>query len=182
MYFKTVIKVLAGCLTLLLTISSLVSAAQSQHKIAQFKFSGPLSEADQKYLGLEKSGPFTLQDINALYVFIEIMRTTCPHCVAQVPALNQLHKMVANSDLKDKVKIISLGESDGAAGLKKFQAANKIPYPLVADPDWGFCSAFSLSGTPTSLLVDKSGKVLLVEEGAFASAGQMFKKIKAKIK
>ena len=42
----------------------------------RFKFSGTLSEADQKYLGLEKPGAFTLQDIKAPYVLIEITRTT----------------------------------------------------------------------------------------------------------
>ena len=92
---KTGLKALAGSLTILLAIGSLSFAAPSPQKIAAFKFSDTLSEADQKYLGLEKPGPFTLKDINAPYVLIEIMRTTCPHCVAQVPALNQLYKLVA---------------------------------------------------------------------------------------
>ena len=182
MHRKTIRMALAGCLAILLAMSSLSAAAPSQQKIAAFKFSATLSEADRKYLGLEKPGAFTLQDIKAPYVLIEIMRTTCPHCVAQVPALNQLYKLVANSDLKDRLKIISVGESDDASALKRFKAAHKIPYPLVADPDWKFCSACTVSGTPTTVLVAKSGKVLLVEEGAFDSAGAMFKKIKAKLK
>jgi peroxiredoxin len=182
MRYKTALKALAGCLTIFLAGVSLSFAASSQQKIAAFKFSSTLSEADQQYLGLEKPGAFTLQDIKAPYVLIEIMRTTCPHCVAQVPALNQLYKLVANSDLKDRLKIFSVGESDNASALKKFKAAHKIPYPLVPDPDWEFCSACTVSGTPTLLLVDRSGKVLLVEDGAFGSAGKMFKKIKAKLK
>lgn len=182
MHPKTVFKALVVCVAILLAMGSLAVAAPSQQKIAAFKFSGTLSESDQKYLGLEKPGPFTLQDIKAPYVLIEIMRTTCPHCVAQVPALNHLYKLVANSDLKDKLKILSMGESDGAAALKKFKAAYKIPYPLVADPDWEFCSVCTVSGTPTMVLVDKRGKVLLMEVGAFESAGQMFKIIKAKLK
>ena len=87
MHHKTALMALAGCLTILLAIGSLSLAAPSQQKIAAFKFSGTLSEADQKYLGLEKPGAFTLQDIKAPYVLIEIMRTTCPHCVAQAPRL-----------------------------------------------------------------------------------------------
>ena len=163
-------------------MGSLSSAAPPPNKIADLKFSGTLSEADQKYLGLEKPGAFTLQDIKAPYVLIEIMRTTCPHCVAQAPALNQLYKLVANSDLKDKLKIISVGETDNESALKQFKAAHKVPFPLVADPDCEIGSAFKISGTPTTVLVDKRGKVLLMEEGAFESAGQMFKKIKAKLK
>lgn len=182
MHRKTALMALAGCLTILLAMGSLSVAAPPQNKIANLKFSGTLSEADQKYLGLEKPGAFTLQDIKAPYVLIEIMRTTCPHCAAQAPALNQLYKLVANSDLNDKLKIISVGESDNASALKQFKANHKIPFPLVADPDWEFCSAFNISGTPTTVLVDKSGKVLLTEVGVFDNPEAMFKKIKAKLK
>jgi peroxiredoxin len=182
MHRKTALMALAGCLTILLAMGSLSVAAPPQNKIANLKFSGTLSEADQKYLGLEKPGAFTLQDIKAPYVLMEIMRTTCPHCVAQAPALNQLYKLVANSDLKDKLKIISVGASDHESALKQFKAAHKVPFALVADPNCEIASAFNISGTPTTVLVDKSGKVLLTEVGAFDSAGQMFKKIKAKLK
>ena len=44
-----------------------------------------------------------------------------------------------------------------------------MPFALVADPDCEIGSAFNISGTPTTVLVDKSGKVLLVEEGALAA-------------
>jgi peroxiredoxin len=175
-------RALAGGLMLLLAMGSLSSAAPPAQKIAHLKFSGTLSEADQNYLGLEKPGAFTLQDIKAPYVLLEIMRTTCPHCVAQVPALNQLYKLVANSDLKDKLKIISVGETDSESALKQFKAAHKVPFALVADSNCAIGSAFAVSGTPTTVLVDKRGKVLLTEDGAFESAGQMFKHIKAKIK
>jgi hypothetical protein len=76
MHRKTVLMALVGCLTILLAIGSLSLAAPSQQKIAAFKFSGTLSQADQEYLGLEKPGAFTLQDIKAPYVLIEISRTT----------------------------------------------------------------------------------------------------------
>ena len=182
MYRKSALTVLAGCLAIMLAMGSLSSAAPPPKKIADLTFSGPLSEADQKYLGLEKPGTFTLQDIKAPYVLIEIMRTTCPHCVAQAPALNQLYQLVANSSLKDRLKIISVGASDNAAGLKRFRAAHKVPFALVADPDCQIGSAFNISGTPTTVLVEKSGKVLLVEDGVFGSAGSLLKKIKAKVK
>ena len=73
---KTMLMALAGCLTIWLAMVSLSAAAQLQQKIAALKFSGALSQEDQNYLGLEKPGPFTLQDIKAPYVLIEITRTT----------------------------------------------------------------------------------------------------------
>ena len=76
MHRKTILMALAGCLMIMLAMSSLSSAAPSQQKIANLKFSGTLSEADRQYLGLEKPGAFTLQDIKAPYVLIEITRST----------------------------------------------------------------------------------------------------------
>jgi peroxiredoxin len=181
MHRKTALMGLAGCLTMVLAIGSWSLAASSQQKIAAVKFSATLSEADQKYLGLEKPGAFTLQDIKAPYVLIEIMRTTCPHCIAQAPALNQLYQLAANSNLKDKLKIISVGASDNEAELKHFKAVHKVPFAVVADPECKVSAAFNISGTPTTVLVAKSGKVLLVEDGVFGSAGSMLKKIKAKL-
>jgi hypothetical protein len=73
---KTMLMALAGCLTIWLAMGSLSAAAPPQEKVANLKFSATLSEADQKYLGLEKPGAFTLQDIKAPYVLLLIMRTT----------------------------------------------------------------------------------------------------------
>jgi hypothetical protein len=49
MLHKTAPKVVAGCLMIMLAMSSLSAAAPPQQKIADLKFSGALSETDQKY-------------------------------------------------------------------------------------------------------------------------------------
>ena len=97
--------------------------------------------------------------------------------------MNRLYNLVAKSDLKDKVKFLAVGESDNRSSLQGFKAAYKVPFPMVPDPDWAIgVDLFHISGTPTTVLVDKSGKVLLLEDGVFDSAEAVFKKIKAKVK
>jgi hypothetical protein len=76
MHRKAALMALAVGLTIMLAMGSLSLAAPPQHKVANLKFSGSLSEADRKYLGLEKPGAFTLQDIKAPYILIEITRST----------------------------------------------------------------------------------------------------------
>lgn len=97
--------------------------------------------------------------------------------------MNRLYNLVAKSNFKDKVKFIAVGESDNGASLQRFKAAHKVPFPMVPDPDWDIgVDLFHISGTPTTVLVDKHGKVLLIQDGFFGDAGAVFKKIKAKIK
>jgi hypothetical protein len=103
--------------------------------------------------------------------------------VDEAPVVNRLYNLVAKSDLKDKVKFIAVGESDTGASLKRFKVAYKVPFPMVPDPDWDIgVDLFHIEGTPTTIVVDKSGKVLLREDGAFDNAGQVFKKLKARLK
>jgi thiol-disulfide isomerase/thioredoxin len=179
---KTVALALTAALTLVLLGAALTSAAKINRKITQFTFAGPISVPDQNYLGLSGPGAFHLRDIKAPYVLLEIMRTTCPHCVEQVPAMNRLYQLVAQSPLKNKLKFIALGESDHAASLKKFQAAHRVPFAMVPDPDWRLCDVFSIEGTPTIIVVDQQGRVLFTEVGVFENANRVFKQLKARLK
>jgi hypothetical protein len=101
----------------------------------------------------------------------------------QAPVVNRLHNLVAKSDLKDKIKFIAVGESDNESSLRRFKAAYKVPFPMVPDPDWDIgVDLFHIDGTPTTVVLDKHGKVLLRESGEFNNADQMFKKLKARLK
>jgi hypothetical protein len=103
--------------------------------------------------------------------------------VEQAPVVNRLYHLVTKSDLKDKVKFLAVGESDNSSALQRFKAAYRVPFPMVADPDWAVgVDLFHISGTPTTVLVDKRGKVLIMEDGVFKSAEHMYKKIKAQVK
>jgi hypothetical protein len=76
MRHKNSILILSVCLALMLSFSASSLAAASRAQIANLRFSGPVSQADQEYLGLKNSGNFSLQDIQAPYVLIELIRTT----------------------------------------------------------------------------------------------------------
>jgi peroxiredoxin len=103
--------------------------------------------------------------------------------VEQEPVVNRLYNLVAKSDLKDKVKFIAVGESDNGASLRRFKAAYKVPFPMVPDPDWDIgVDVFHIDGTPTTVVIDKRGKVLLRESGVFDSANQVFKRLKSRLK
>ncbi len=97
--------------------------------------------------------------------------------------MNRLYNLVAKSDLKNKVKFIAVGESDNVSSLRRFKAAYKVPFPMVPDPDWDIgVDIFHITGTPTTVLVDKSGKVLLTEDGTFDNAEAVFKKLQSRVK
>ena len=70
--------ILACCLSLGIVLLTGAALAQPKvgDKVGNLKFDKPMSEADMKYLGLDKMAPFTLKDIKAKYVMVDVFSTT----------------------------------------------------------------------------------------------------------
>jgi hypothetical protein len=69
-----------GCLALICLLCAATQAAEAEPQVGQTvgnaKFPSPMSDADAKYLGLDKAGGFSLKDTKAPYVLVEQMNTT----------------------------------------------------------------------------------------------------------
>jgi peroxiredoxin len=179
---KTAVSVLLSCLAIYLcpVSPSQADALKVGYRAGNLKFAEPISEADQRYLGLEKPGGFSRADVKAPYVLVEVLNANCPHCVEQAPGLNKLYNMVANSALKDKLKFIGV-VSNPAPAAKRWKTAFQVPFPLVADPDWNIAEALNITGTPTTVVLDRDGKVVYLEDGAFPNAARVFNALKSRL-
>lgn len=181
-------KVLAlGCvLALVLFLGATVLAADVEPKVGQTvnaKFAKPMSDEDAKYLGLEKAAEFTVKDVKSPYVLVEQFSTTCPHCMVQAPVLNNLYNLVnQDAKLKDKVKFLAVGQGNDEAALKMWKAFHKVPFPLIADPKSTLGDALNFHPYPVTMVLDKTGKIVLVHIGAFESADEVLKELKTALK
>jgi len=179
---------LGCCLAIVLFFcASPLLAEEKDPKVGQqlgpVKFAKPLSDEDAKYLGLAKAEPFTLKDIKSPYVLIEQFNTTCPHCMHQAPTLNQLFNLVQqDAALKAKLKFMSVGQKNEESAAKMWKGFHKVPFPVLPDVNADLGKALNFSPYPVSMIVDKSGKILWVEIGAFESADEALKAIKAVVK
>ena len=179
---------LGCCLALVIFFcASPLLAAEAEPKVGQtlgaVKFAKPISEDDAKYLGLPKADEFTLKDVKSPYVFVEQFNTSCPHCMHQAPILNEFYnKVQQDAALKDKLKFMSVGQGNDEMAAKGWKAIQKVPFPVIPDPSSGLGKALNFTPYPVSMVVDKSGKLLWVHIGAFDSADEALKAIKAVVK
>jgi thiol-disulfide isomerase/thioredoxin len=178
---------LGCCLSLLVMVPAVSLAGDVEPKVGQsvgnFNFPAPMSEADAKYLGLAKAAAFTLKDIKAPYVLVEQFNTTCPHCMAQAPIMNKLYDLVSqDAALKGKVKFIGLAQGNDANAVKMWKMFQKIPFPQIADTKSAFGDALNFHPYPVSVLLDKSGKILMAHIGTFESADEVLKEMKKLVK
>ncbi len=107
--------------------------------LPDIKLSMPKDLADKNYLGLGifGFGSFTIPEIKANVVIIEIFSMYCPYCHREAPHVNQLYeKIEQNAALKGKIKIIGIGVGNTSYEVGTFKKKFSVPFPLFNDADY----------------------------------------------
>lgn len=102
----------------------------------------------------------TTADLKGKVVFINFWASWCPPCRAEMPSLENLYQK-----LKDNSNFVFLfiNEDDGSKGLKYLEA-NHFTMPFYQAS--GDVPAEIFSGSlPTTIVLDKNGKVVLKHSG-----------------
>jgi thiol-disulfide isomerase/thioredoxin len=125
------------------------------------------------YLGIEeKKGSFTLREIQADVLIIEIFSMYCPYCQKEAPVVNELYQLIQKKqDLKNKVKIIGIGAGNSLFEVNAFRDLYSVPFPLFSDIDFAVHQVLGEVRTPyfIAIKVNKGGshKVIYSQVGSF---------------
>jgi thiol-disulfide isomerase/thioredoxin len=162
---------LAAFLTLLLTAPTALSAAQAaapasdQAPLGEFVPVSPPSAAPTVAFADADGNPVRLSDFAGRLVLVNLWATWCAPCRREMPSLERLQ-----ARLGDKITILAISEDlGGGKTVAPFIA--KLGLKLVKpylDPKNAVGHAFKIDGLPTSLLIDRRGRVLGRVEGEAA--------------
>jgi peroxiredoxin len=119
-------------------------------KLPEILLSPPQSEVQQQYLGItDEKTSFTIPQIKATVVIIEIFSMYCPHCQREAPAINELYQRIqAHDTLKNKVRLIGIGVGNSDFEVSMFQKTYHIPFPLFSDGDFSIHKKLGEVRTP----------------------------------
>jgi thiol-disulfide isomerase/thioredoxin len=96
-------------------------------------------------------------------VLLNLWATWCGPCRAEMPELVKLHaKYVAKGF---KVVGVSLDDTSAESAVRDYVKAQKIDYPIALDPDGKLANLFQASVIPTTVLIDRKGKIVLRQIG-----------------
>ena len=106
----------------------------------------------------------TLADYAGQGVVLNLWATWCVPCVAEMPALDALARLVAG----DGVAVLALSsDRGGAPPVERFYRDKNIQtLPVLLDPRGDAARALGARGIPTTLLIDRAGKERGRLEGA----------------
>jgi len=115
-----------------------------------FELPIPQNDEQRNYLGISGSGKFEITQIKSPVIIIEVFSMYCPHCQSDAPLVNQLYLAIqARPDLKEKIKIIGIGITNGTYEVDLFRAKYKVLFPLFPDQDMAISEKLGITATPT---------------------------------
>lgn len=140
------------------------------------EFPVPRRAADRKYLGIQGKESFTLADIDADLVIIELFSMYCPHCQREAPKVNELYDLIRKDpEVKDRVKMIGIGVRNSPFEMSLFKRRYSVRFPLFPDKKRVVGDAVEIPGTPTFIAVKIEGGVarkVLFQPGGFEEPGK----------
>ena len=105
----------------------------------------------------------SLKDFKGKVVFLNFWATWCPPCVAEMPAMDVLHKK-----FKDKgLFVIAVNSEESVNKVSKFIKKRNYTFLVLLDEDGSVANdSYRAIGFPTTYLIDKLGNVVGKAEGA----------------
>jgi len=142
----------------------------------------PKSPEEKNYLGIKGEGSFTIPQIKAKVVIIEIFSMYCPYCQKEAPTVNDLYNAIENStDLKEKIKIIGIGAGNTPLEVDVFRKKYQIPFPLFPDVDYSIHKVCGEVRTPyfIGVKINENGthEVIFSRLGSIQDANQFLEVI-----
>ena len=100
------------------------------------------------------------EDLRGSVLVVNFWYASCPPCRAEAADLAELATAYADQG----VRFLGVNVFDNASGAQSFEKTFNIPYPSILDADSGelrlaFASDLPPSGIPTTLIVDRDGRV-----------------------
>lgn len=125
--------------------------------------------------GLDRDKKVELNQFARQLVYVDFWASWCVPCRQSFPWMNQLQAKYKAQGLR--VVAVNLDAKRGDA--EKFLHDNAADFTIAFDPDGQTPRAYGVKGMPTSLLLDRDGRVLFRHMGFNAGAqGELEEKIR----
>ncbi len=137
---------------------------ESSPPAMDFLLTAPSSEIHNQYLGLLSDKDFSLGEIKAQVVIIEIFSMYCPICQRGAESVNALFRLIQSKPaLKNKIKLIGIGAGNSIFEVNFFKEKYAIEFPLFSDMDFSIHKKVGGVRTPHffGLLLKENGRVEL---------------------
>lgn len=101
-----------------------------------------------------------LKDLRGSVVLLEFWSSWCVPCRASMPVVELLHRQFATKGLR----VLGVNDEEPSEQLK-FLRENGYSFRFLFDPDRSAWTLYHIEGIPTSILIDREGKIRAYDLG-----------------
>lgn len=100
----------------------------------------------------------SLDQLRGEVVLLNVWATWCPPCRKEIPVLQALHEDHADEGLR--VVGVSVDAAGEGEAVQRFVDSYGVTFDIWLDPGERVSSTFRTSGVPTTLLIDRNGRLV----------------------
>ena len=107
-------------------------------------------------------GKMALSEQRGKVVFLNFWATWCPPCRAEMPSMEVLYRKLKGKDFE----MMAVSVDRSISVVQKFVEKHNLNFPVLHDKKMAVSRMYGVYGYPTTLLIDKTGKVAFKMIGA----------------
>jgi peroxiredoxin len=100
-----------------------------------------------------------LSDLRGKTVILDFWASWCGPCRTQAPIMDTVAR---NHEAAGDVVVVGVSTSDERNAAIQFAQSQNLSYPMVFDDANKVAAAYSVTGLPTLIVIDKAGKIVSV--------------------
>ena len=147
--------------------------------LPEFEIEMPTLPEIHASLGIKGGRAFSLSQIQANLVVLEFFSIFCQKCHQNAPIANQLYNSIKeDKELSKNIKMIGIGLASKSKEIAVYKQKFKVEFPLFPDPQKWAQIKSRVKHVPLTIVVDKSGKVLMSHLGVIRNLDAFLDKIR----
>lgn len=121
----------------------------------------PGSPAPAFQLHSAASTDLSLSDLKGQVVLINFWASWCGPCRQEMPVLEQLYKKYKSAGFT----LLGVNVEPKSADAEGFLKSTPVSFPILFDPDSKVSKLYEVSGMPSTVILDRNGKVRYIHHG-----------------
>jgi len=97
-----------------------------------------------------------IDDYAGRVIIVNFWATWCPPCRAEMPSMQRAREALDDN----AVTLLAVAVGEDAEAVEPFAAEYPVAFPLLPDADMTATSAWSVTGVPTTFVVDREGRLV----------------------
>ncbi len=118
----------------------------------------PTEAAIRQYLGLPDGEQFTVDQIAAEAVIVQVYSMYCPHCQREAPQVNDLYALItAQAGLHGRLRLIGVGIGNSKYEVDFYRETYGVKFPLFPDGKFIIHKQLGETRTPHFFVLKPAG-------------------------